>query len=825
MLAAEDVLRELIAELKSTNVTQINEAATRLRFIDRILAEVLGWPRSQLNPETYVGQVKEKQWLDYHLVAGESSRLVVEAKRLGKTFNFEPKKRTRRVSLQSLRTAHSPALGTVIKQATGYCQKTGTINFVVTNGTQWIASIASWPNIPESKIDALVFHDLDEILGNLREFVEALGPDAIIRGTLIEKAIQGPSLLPPFARSVNMTFANNPPQTKNYLARPLETLMLLCFDDLTGTEREQMLEFCYVTNDLTDSYVARLESFVGQTMPHNLRDANYIDRTKSGKGKKRPPEVFSSGESVLLIGKVGSGKTSFIEYAINKLRSQFDGDEWVLLHLSLIYKTQGAARAFDHDSLRNELCDSLLKQAHEMYPDLSPYKFENLKGIFSQEIQRARAAMPPSMRAKASSEDQEYAITEAHRSDSYKHLMRYVQYLVSNRNIRVTIVVDNIDRTTPEFEQMVVLFARGITNETGATTITAMRDTTYHNAIRGGFLDVGHNTPFFISPPPFISVVARRIDYSRKLLDGSGVAVAKIRRNLGGHPFERVQDFLEVLAEITLNDNRDISDAIQALSGTDVRTGLGLLRSFVISGNTDVEQFMKDYNRSYFQQPLEVFIRSVMRGNVSRYVEKDSRIANIFQAHPKVLRSHFAAVRVLQYLRSRVDQIRVEVDAPVETVVAAVAILGNSPATVKEVLNHLGRYRLILSRTRPEPPWDDGDEVRIGSAGQYYLSTLITSREYIRWITDDTVIYDPDTLDNMVWLHDNGSITWKERYEHKVRSFLLYLLTRERDELMRAGPVNARPAWLAPVVEDICVRFWGVKYAAELRGALKRANR
>src|SRR5687768_15264470 len=88
------VMNALIARFKALPIDGLNEADTRLQFINKILEKVLGWPVESFHAEEYVDaggtgdDEKKREWLDYHLRVGETLRLVVEAKRTGKTFSL-----------------------------------------------------------------------------------------------------------------------------------------------------------------------------------------------------------------------------------------------------------------------------------------------------------------------------------------------------------------------------------------------------------------------------------------------------------------------------------------------------------------------------------------------------------------------------------------------------------------------------------------------------------------------------------------------------------------------------------------------------------------
>lgn len=190
--AADDVLRELIERCKVLQVEHANEAETRLEVINTVLESVLGWPRQQFNPETLApgaNGTRQREWLDYHLTPQDGAALVVEAKRIGTTFAFaKVKKQQRHYKLQTLRTSHGAPMAAVLAQASEYCISTGTFAFAVTNGVQWIAGVSAWPRVPVDKLEAVVFHDLQDILTNLPDFVDLLSPDGLAAGILSRRA-------------------------------------------------------------------------------------------------------------------------------------------------------------------------------------------------------------------------------------------------------------------------------------------------------------------------------------------------------------------------------------------------------------------------------------------------------------------------------------------------------------------------------------------------------------------------------------------------------------------------------------------------------------
>ncbi|MEZ4318717.1 MAG: hypothetical protein R3F61_14480, partial [Myxococcota bacterium] len=101
-----ETLLQLRAQFGGSELANANEAATRLLIIDRILEKVLGWPKETFNPESPARDGQKTEWIDYHLECGGLARLVVEAKRKGRSFTL-PHSKTKRARQVSMKTARS----------------------------------------------------------------------------------------------------------------------------------------------------------------------------------------------------------------------------------------------------------------------------------------------------------------------------------------------------------------------------------------------------------------------------------------------------------------------------------------------------------------------------------------------------------------------------------------------------------------------------------------------------------------------------------------------------------------------------------------------
>jgi predicted type IV restriction endonuclease len=129
-------LRALIKNVGS--VQSLNEAATRIHFIDRLLVECLGWEKS---PSAFrVEEHQDGDYVDY--ILGSPSAVVVEAKKAGILFDTPADVARRLVHpLRDICTVSKEARS-AIGQVQGYCNDAGVEIGVVCNAVQLIAFVA-----------------------------------------------------------------------------------------------------------------------------------------------------------------------------------------------------------------------------------------------------------------------------------------------------------------------------------------------------------------------------------------------------------------------------------------------------------------------------------------------------------------------------------------------------------------------------------------------------------------------------------------------------------------------------------------------------------
>ncbi|ATP48077.1 hypothetical protein CR512_01380 [Pseudomonas putida] len=165
--------------VKDAEGVDLNEADTRFHIIDKLLQDVLGWPRMafRLEKSTIEG------YSDYHLLRPNGKiALIVEAKRTGVYFdlpqNFNSDKKFRSVKAKTLLS--SASLKSAMIQAQRYCSDEGCEYGAVTNGKQFILFKAFERDKSWRDLSTLVISDLSWFEESYTDATELLGYSSVI---------------------------------------------------------------------------------------------------------------------------------------------------------------------------------------------------------------------------------------------------------------------------------------------------------------------------------------------------------------------------------------------------------------------------------------------------------------------------------------------------------------------------------------------------------------------------------------------------------------------------------------------------------------------
>ena len=165
-------------EIESYVATINTEAEVRLKVVDRILTEVLHWPYESIEAEPHTGA----GYADYTLLEAGLCRIVIEAKRDGRSFDLSSRRPGASYKLSG-GVFQNVDMREGINQAIRYCGEWNAELACVTNGREWVVFRGSRLGDGRATRDgsAFVFPDLQAIASEFSLFYNLLSRESVAR--------------------------------------------------------------------------------------------------------------------------------------------------------------------------------------------------------------------------------------------------------------------------------------------------------------------------------------------------------------------------------------------------------------------------------------------------------------------------------------------------------------------------------------------------------------------------------------------------------------------------------------------------------------------
>lgn len=607
-----------------------NEAETRLLIIDEIL-QAIGWNKDEFHPEYSA----KGEYIDYLLTIDNIPRLIVEAKRIGKTF-AAPSNQMHELcySLTYFQRAYGRALQTIIDQVTQYARSTGVPYAVLTNGAEWfLIQVIPTAGQKEKDLKGYYFGNLLSDNSNFNLLWELISRLSVAEGNLDERL-----------HSINEYKAKQSIKISSHLQEiewkqnsdnsNIRDFYQFFFSDIIDSRKRKMLEKCFTEDAQLKQYQRDLKQALKDTPPSFL-PANQTEDQSPGEGKKFLLQETGdiSGRVILVVGSVGCGKSTLVEKVIIESKIQ-KNSKLRILKLDLINevkKTQG--------DIFPILWKYLIEEWRQNEPD--SYKLQQLRAYFHQEILELREGESSELFAI---DKNEYIRAEAQRLKELKsdHITFFARCWRHYRSqgYGITLVIDNIDRASEDFQEQVYGFSHELADRTGATIIVTMREFTFFRAKDEGFLDVRQEDAILhLKSPNLEQLLSRRIKYIENYLDQDFRIKAWRQEGSLESIFDNSKKHSKTLKETFLeNENgRKILGILSSVSWHNVRYFLDTLKRIHIQIG-DKESSWKE---------IEV-VAALMTSN--SFDGSSPIIPNVYKPPYPNCQCYFLKVRVLAFL-------------------------------------------------------------------------------------------------------------------------------------------------------------------------------
>jgi hypothetical protein len=227
--------------------------------------------------------------------------------------------------------------------------------------------------------------------------------------------------------------------------------------------------------------------------------------------------------------------------------------------------------------------------------------------------------------------------------------------------LRLILIIDNADQFDIEIQEKVFLFANALNRSALCGVFIALREGYYYKwRFRPPFNAFVSNV-YHITAPPYSLVLQKRSDFTLQRIKISDKTYGYTRKGIKIEiDNQNIIEFLHGLQDSLFEDNNQkIIDFLNYSTFPNIREGLRLFKLFLISGYTDVHEYIL---RVRFNQqeknitiPIHEFVKSIGLYNKLYYNHEISAIPNILYPCENCT-DHFIKLWILKYLQYKLEQ-------------------------------------------------------------------------------------------------------------------------------------------------------------------------
>jgi hypothetical protein len=729
-------ISECLTAYSDLELSNANEAETRLKLIDRVLFEVLGWSHDDVSVESRVSEDGETTFADY-IVKTAGSAFVVEAKKLGTTFRDVPDLRRTRLAGAIVQgpTGHA------IKQARDYCRKRAVPFAVVTNGSQWIV-------FPAVRVDQVSFADSAAVIfpslrsalqDDYSDFFRLLAREQVIAGSL-ELELLGRSEDQLGERRLRNFFTNRGSSTiRNPLYPLIEDAIVTAFTDSIIDSSPELLSKCYVQTPERIKFDRQIGMYISKRQsvfrtapirPLSRKDAGDLRDTIENSVRAARPIA------ILVLGSVGSGKTTFLHYTRNVSSAAFFAKpeaaacpHWIYVDFR-DFPASSSVPQFLYDAMKSYASNDWFLSNYEQC--IRPAYRDQIRAL------REGPLKPISGNEERINEKiADYLLAQFERPE---HIDRVLSYAASKAPI--FLVIDNVDQFEGTDNQSAIFSeCMAVAHKNRLNMVLALREVTFVKHRSSPIFDAFDFAPIAIDPPAIPAVLSKRFFLAKQILTGrSGEFIAENGANV-------VVSDLSIVADLIQSSvlGTKVGEVIDVLSTSDVRLALRMTREFLESGYTNPGRAINIYRSTgSYILPRHEALRSVLLGSHPVYSEEYSIIANPFDAHFARTNQQLLRLFLLSALVSMSSEPDFRYAEGIE-IRDAMRKLGFGDAITQKLLEDLcgARFAFTSSHTKPTL----GSSFYPSRLGGYVVRFLMADSTFLEAVLMDTFIADKTTWD------------------------------------------------------------------------------
>lgn len=529
-------------------------------------------------------------------------------------------------------------------------------------------------------------------------------------------------------------------QIKNSFGETISIQYRHLFNPNVDEEKIDIVRNAYVNTNKHQSHVTPIDRLIRKKILPSIENSIAI------KSSEKPQELINklqeahryNNQVLLLIGSVGSGKSTFTTYlkevALNRELTQ--RLVWITLDLN--------SAPVNSQDIYKWIISNLIKNIKSLRKDIDFDDYNTISEIFKLELDKFDKLAGVLLDKNSNDYRLELfkKITELQNNNELL-LHAIISKYVHQEEKDLIIVLDNCDKRNLEEQLLMFEVASWIKETIKAIVFLPLRDTTYDHFKKEKPLDtVIKDLIFRITPAPLEQVIYSRIKYAARLSEKSANKFYFLDNNIKvTYPADQELFYLKSIIN-SLFQNYFFKKLITGLTGSNIRYGIEIFLDFCKSGHiTDSEIFKIKQSRGEYVIPSHVISKVFLRGDRVFYSDDSSRIKNLFYSDPSdKIPNPFTRVEILKWLHSRYRTRGLSGILGfhrVEELLADLISIGFEKERVEKELINLIRQQLIISESQDSNSFKLTELISINISGIIHLD-LLSNVDYLSACSEDT---------------------------------------------------------------------------------------
>jgi energy-coupling factor transporter ATP-binding protein EcfA2 len=516
------------------------------------------------------------------------------------------------------------------------------------------------------------------------------------------------------------------------------------FNPTTREERAFVAREAYIPSKRRERYIEPIDQIIRAAKPPSVTDATPIDDTGDPKeliDKLRDLKPLEQ-QVLLLIGSVGSGKSTFVDYIseVALPRELLEGTLWVHINMNVA--------PISHEAIYEWLNQQIIDGCRSAYSDIDFDQLENLEKVYAVEINKFKKSIGKLF----SPDDPDFRRMFAEEILRLQHnslgtAKAYSRYCATERGKLLLVVLDNCDKRIRDEQLLMFQAAVWLQHEFRCLIILPLREETYDNHRNEPPLDTAlKDLVFRIEQPMFQHVLTRRVQLALAHMDQrtKGKKLFYILPNgiRVEYPAADQAFYLTSILRSLYEHDFYLRRMIIGLAGRDIRKAMEIFLEICHSAHITEDFIFKiRQSKGDYVLPLPLVTRVLLRMNRRFYDGEIAYLKNLFALEPSdKYPNYFTRLLILRWLQKHFRELGptgIQGYKRVIDLKGDLVAYGLSEKVLdREVLFLLKAQCIIAEHLRVDIIADD-DLIRLAPAGFIHLESL-DMVDYLSAVAEDT---------------------------------------------------------------------------------------